>query len=51
MATDFDWVSGPFGARAEYMFVADTRDDQGLGDEDLSNVRGEGLVRAGHLGR
>lgn len=37
---DIDWAAGPFGARAEYMFVADTRQDQGLGDQDLSDARG-----------
>jgi phosphate-selective porin OprO/OprP len=38
---DIDVPHGPFGARAEYMFVADRRDKQGLGDENLSNVRGK----------
>ena len=38
---DLDWVYGPYGARAEYMFVTDARDNQGLGDEDLSNIRGK----------
>jgi phosphate-selective porin len=37
---DFDWLAGPFGARTEYMHVADTRHDQGIGDEDLNDVRG-----------
>jgi phosphate-selective porin OprO/OprP len=38
---DLDWASGPFGARAEYMFVTDQRDGQGLGQfSDLSNARG-----------
>src|SRR5262245_34060314 len=37
--TDFEWMYGPFGARAEYMFVSDARQDQGLGDEDLPDVR------------
>ena len=36
---EFDWVFGPFGSRAEYMFATDARDQQGLGDEDLSNIR------------
>ena len=35
---EFDWVFGPFGSRAEYMFATDARDQQGLGDEDLSNI-------------
>jgi phosphate-selective porin len=38
---EFDLNHASFGARAEYMFVADARQDQGLGDEDLSNVRGK----------
>ena len=37
---DVDWVAGPFGVRAEYMSVADTRDEQGIGDEDLTDVQG-----------
>ncbi len=37
---DADWSAGPIGARSEYIFVSDTRQDQGLGDQDLSNVRG-----------
>lgn len=36
---EFDWVFGPFGSRAEYMFATDARDQQGLGDENLSNIR------------
>ena len=39
--TELDWVYGPVGARAEYMFVTDARDNQGLGDEDLSDIRGK----------
>jgi len=39
--TDLEWVYGPAGARAEYMFVTDARDNQGLGDEDLSDIRGK----------
>jgi phosphate-selective porin OprO/OprP len=38
---DIDVTHGPVGARAEYMFVTDTRDKQGLGDENLSDVRGK----------
>jgi phosphate-selective porin OprO/OprP len=37
---DVDWIGGPFGARAEYMYVADTRLEQGILDEDLTEVRG-----------
>ena len=40
MGVDFDWTKGPAGARAEYMFVSDTRLDQGLGDQDLPAARG-----------
>ena len=39
--TDLEWVYGPVGARAEYMFVTDARDNQGLGDENLSDIRGK----------
>jgi len=38
---EFDLNHASFGARAEYMFVTDSRDNQGLGDEDLSKVRGK----------
>jgi phosphate-selective porin len=38
---ELEWVYGPAGARAEYMFVTDARDNQGLGDEDLSDIRGK----------
>jgi phosphate-selective porin len=37
---ELDVTHGPFGGRAEYMLVNDTRDNQGIGDENLSNVRG-----------
>jgi phosphate-selective porin len=37
--TDVEWASGPVGARAEYMFVTDARQQQGLGDENLSDIR------------
>jgi phosphate-selective porin len=38
-SAEFDWVFGPVSSRAEYMFASDARDQQGLGDEDLSNIR------------
>lgn len=38
---EIDIAHGPFGARAEYLLVADTRQDQGFADQDLSNVRGK----------
>ena len=34
-----DWSIGPFGAQAELLQVNDSRDGQGLGDQDLSDVR------------
>jgi len=37
--TDLEWAYGPVGARAEYMFVTDARQQQGLSDQDLSNLR------------
>jgi phosphate-selective porin len=40
-SAEIDNNYGPFGARAEYMLVTDARQKQGLGDEDLSNVRGK----------
>jgi phosphate-selective porin len=44
---EFDLNHASFGARAEYMFVTDARDNQGLGDEDLSNVRGRAWYAQG----
>lgn len=41
MGVDLDWIGGPFGARAEYSRVADAREDQGIGNEDLNDVRGQ----------
>ncbi len=41
MGVDLDWTAGPFGARAEYSRVADAREDQGIGNEDLNDVRGQ----------
>jgi len=38
---EFDVTHGRFGGRAEYMLATDTRHDQGIGDQDLSNVRGK----------
>lgn len=38
---EIDVAHGRVGARAEYMLVADSRDQQGLGDENLSDVRGK----------
>ena len=37
---DLDWTVRSFGARAEYMFVTDTRDGQGLSNQDLVDARG-----------
>jgi phosphate-selective porin OprO/OprP len=36
---DADWTQGPFGARAEYTWVSDDRNGQGLGDENLPDAR------------
>lgn len=37
---DLDWAAGPLGARAEYLYVTDTRLGQGLANQDLSDARG-----------
>lgn len=39
LGADLDLAVGPLGARAEYMFVSDTRDGQGIGGEDLVDAR------------
>ena len=39
VGADIDWSIGPFGAQAELLQVNDSRDGQGLGDQDLSDVR------------
>jgi len=36
---DLDWTVGPASVRAEYTHVADQRQGQGLGDEDLPDAR------------
>jgi phosphate-selective porin OprO/OprP len=36
---DADWTFGPGSARAEYTLVLDTRQKQGLSDEDLKDAR------------
>jgi phosphate-selective porin OprO/OprP len=44
---DADWSAGPFGARAEYTHVLDSREGQGLADQDLANARGRGWYVSG----
>lgn len=39
LGADAEWTHGPLAARSEYIFVADTRHGQGLGDEDLVDAR------------
>jgi phosphate-selective porin OprO/OprP len=36
---DGDWSAGPVGARAEYTHVLDSREGQGLADQDLADAR------------
>jgi phosphate-selective porin len=36
---DADWWIGPVGARAEYTHVLDSREGQGLADQDLADAR------------
>jgi phosphate-selective porin OprO and OprP len=45
--TDFDGSFGPFGARAEYTHVLDTRDKQGLADQDLTDARARSWYASG----
>jgi len=44
---DGDWSAGPVGARAEYTHVLDTREEQGLADQDLADARARGWYVSG----
>jgi phosphate-selective porin len=44
---DFDWALGPFGAQAEFIQVNDTRDGQGIGDQNLSDARARSWYAVG----
>jgi len=44
---DADWSAGPVGARAEYTHVLDTREGQGLADQDLADARARGWYVSG----
>ena len=44
---EFDWTPGPVGVRAEWMQSREDRDEQGLGDVDLSDVVGTGWYVSG----
>ena len=44
---DAEWSLGPVGGRAEYTHVVDTRDGQGLADQDLANARARGWYASG----
>jgi len=44
---DVDWSAGPVGARGEYTHVLDSREGQGLADQDLTDARGRGWYLSG----
>jgi phosphate-selective porin OprO and OprP len=44
---DADWSAGPLGARAEYTQMLDSREGQGLADQDLADARGRGWYASG----
>jgi phosphate-selective porin OprO and OprP len=44
---DVDWSAGPVGARAEYTHALDSREGQGLADQDLADGRGRGWYVSG----
>ncbi len=44
---DADWSAGPVGARAEYTHALDSREGQGLADQDLADARGRGWYVSG----
>jgi hypothetical protein len=44
---DADWSAGPVGARAEYTHMLDSREGQGLADQDLADARGRGWYVSG----
>lgn len=47
LGVDFDWAAGPFGAQAEFLQVSETRDAQGLGNQDLSDARARSWYAVG----
>jgi phosphate-selective porin OprO/OprP len=44
---DLDWTVGSASARAEYTLESDDRDMQGIGNQDLPNVRGQSWYVSG----
>lgn len=44
---ELDWIKNHLGVRAEYMLASDTRTDQGLADQDLSNARSQAYYVSG----
>ncbi len=44
---DADWSAGPVGARAEYTHVLDSREGQGLADQDLADARARAWYASG----
>ena len=44
---DVDWSAGPVGARAEYTHALDSREGQGLADQNLADARGRGWFVSG----
>ena len=44
---DADWSLGPVGARAEYTHLLDSRDGQGLADQDLADARARAWYASG----
>ena len=47
---DVDWAVGPASARAEFTIVNDDREQQSIGNTDLTDARARVVVRLGHLG-
>jgi phosphate-selective porin len=44
---DVEWLAGPASARAEFTHVTDTREEQGLASQDLSDARGRAWYVSG----
>lgn len=47
LGVEMDWTPGSFGVKSEWMQSREDRDDQGLGDRDLSDVIGDAWYVSG----
>jgi phosphate-selective porin OprO/OprP len=47
IGVEMEWTPGPFGSKAEWLQSREDREEQGLGDRDLSDVVGTGFYTSG----